>query len=67
MILPLALDRNYSVIDYRFCFILCGASSKWIVHITNVLPIEISPLIIVVVMIKARKYLYKVRQFDCIF
>ena len=62
--LPLALDRNYSVTDYGFGTILCGTSSKWIAYVTNVLPIQISTLIIIVVMMKAGNYLYKVRQFD---
>ena len=64
VVLPLTLDRNYSVIEYGFGTILCGASSKWLGYIIIVLPIQISTLIIIVVMMKAGNSLYKVRQFD---
>ncbi|XP_062509803.1 uncharacterized protein LOC134185924 isoform X2 [Corticium candelabrum] len=63
VVLPLTLDRNYSVIEYGFGTILCGASSKWLGYIIIVLPIQISTLIIIVVMMKAGNSLYKAQTF----
>ncbi|XP_062506634.1 uncharacterized protein LOC134183162 isoform X2 [Corticium candelabrum] len=63
VVLPLALYRNYSAVDYGFGTILCGTSSKWVAYVTTVIPIQISTLIIIVVMMKAGNYLYKAQTF----